>query len=53
MTKEWETKYERLTPMIVPRSSQEVARDDEFVLYTVTLFRKVHDDFVHKAREAK
>ncbi|WOO83896.1 V-type proton ATPase subunit C [Vanrija pseudolonga] len=51
--KSWYEKYERLTPMVVPRSSQEVAKDGEFILVTVTLFRKVRDDFINKARENK
>ncbi|KAL1406367.1 Vacuolar ATP synthase subunit C [Vanrija albida] len=51
--KTWYEKYERLTPMVVPRSSQEVAKDGEFILVTVTLFRKVRDDFINKARENK
>lgn len=28
-----------------------LATDDEFTLYAVTIFRKVHDDFVQKCRE--
>ncbi|TXT12884.1 hypothetical protein VHUM_01285 [Vanrija humicola] len=51
--KSWYENYERLTPMVVPRSSQEVAKDSEFYLVTVTLFRKVRDDFINKARENK
>jgi V-type H+-transporting ATPase subunit C len=30
-----------------------LAQDDDFALYTVTIFRKVHDEFVQKAREQK
>ncbi|PWN89151.1 putative VMA5-H+-ATPase V1 domain 42 kd subunit, vacuolar [Acaromyces ingoldii] len=51
--KEWTAKYERLTPMVVPRSSRKLAQDDEYALFNVTLFKKSHDDFVQKAREAK
>ncbi|GMK55598.1 hypothetical protein CspeluHIS016_0206540 [Cutaneotrichosporon spelunceum] len=51
--KEWFNTYERLSNMVVPRSSQELAKDNDFVLVTVTIFKKVHDDFVHKSREHK
>lgn len=30
---------------------RKLASDDEFSLFTVTVFKKVHDEFVHKARE--
>ncbi|WVR03777.1 hypothetical protein IAU60_000772 [Kwoniella sp. DSM 27419] len=50
---EWTVKYERLTSMVVPRSSQRIAMDDEYALVTVTVFKKVRDDFVHKCRENK
>ncbi|KPV74213.1 uncharacterized protein RHOBADRAFT_15559, partial [Rhodotorula graminis WP1] len=53
IVKEWETSYERLTQMVVPRSSTKLAQDDEFVLYSVTLFRRVKDEFAQKAREKK
>lgn len=32
---------------------RKLAEDDEFVLQTVTVFKKVRDEFVHKARENK
>lgn len=38
--------------MLIQPFSQ-VAVDDEFALMSVTLFRKVRDDFIHKARENK
>ncbi|RSH94719.1 Vacuolar ATP synthase subunit C [Saitozyma podzolica] len=53
LQKDWANKYERLTGMVVPRSTQKLAEDDEFVLQTVTVFKKVRDEFVHKARENK
>ncbi|KZT61094.1 ATPase, V1 complex, subunit C [Calocera cornea HHB12733] len=53
LAKEWQTKYERLTSMVVPRSSIEVAADGEFTLYSVVVFRKLHDEFVQKCRENK
>ncbi|KAI8337133.1 hypothetical protein BC941DRAFT_470867 [Chlamydoabsidia padenii] len=51
--KQWNTKYETLTSMIVPRSSIKVAEDDEFGLFTITLFQRVVDEFTHKAREER
>ncbi|CAN8099516.1 unnamed protein product [Discula destructiva] len=45
--------YETLTPMVVPRSSIEVAKDDEFVLFAVTTFKKHSSEFVQKCRESK
>ncbi|POY73331.1 hypothetical protein BMF94_3666 [Rhodotorula taiwanensis] len=51
--KEWDNSYERLTQMVVPRSSTKLAEDDEYVLFSVTLFRRVKDEFAQKAREKK
>lgn len=39
--------------MVVPRSGIEIAADDEFYLYTVTVFKKHGAEFVHKAREKR
>ncbi|GLB36374.1 putative subunit of the peripheral V1 complex of vacuolar ATPase [Lyophyllum shimeji] len=53
LVKEWNAKYERLTSMVVPRSSKLVASDDEYSLFGVVLFRRVHDEFVQACRENK
>ncbi|KZT74823.1 ATPase, V1 complex, subunit C [Daedalea quercina L-15889] len=53
LVKDWTAKYERLTSMVVPRSSTSIASDDEFSLFSVVVFRKVYEDFVHKCRENK
>lgn len=45
--------YETLAPMVVPRSSVEVAVDEEFALFAVTVFQKHGAEFVHKAREKR
>lgn len=50
---EWLAKYESLTDMIVPRSSQKLAEDNDNVLFSVTVFRKVADEFKHKCVENK
>ncbi|KAI9057188.1 ATPase V1 complex subunit C [Trametes sanguinea] len=53
LVKEWNAKYERLTSMIVPRSSVLIASDDDYSLFAVVIFKRVHDDFVQKCRENK
>ena len=39
--------------MVVPRSSVELAKDDEFSLFAVTVFKKHSAEFVHKVRERR
>lgn len=39
--------------MIVPRSSQLICQDSEYGLFTVTLFKKVVEEFKLHAREKK
>ncbi|KAG1140186.1 hypothetical protein G6F37_009275 [Rhizopus arrhizus] len=51
--KQWNNKYETLTDMVVPRSSIKITEDDEFGLFTVTVFQRVVDEFCHKAREER
>jgi V-type H+-transporting ATPase subunit C len=53
MFHDWELKYEKLTDMVVPRSSQLIHQDQEHGLWTVTLFRKVVDDFKYHCRDNK
>jgi len=43
--------YETLTSMVVPRSAQLLAKDDEFQLFAVTVFKKHSAEFLHKCRE--
>lgn len=50
---DWFGKYETLTDMIVPRSSRVLFEDEENCLVSVTLFRRVADEFRHKCRENK
>lgn len=40
---DWQAGYEKLTDMIVPRSSQLITQDADFALFNVTLFKKVHE----------
>jgi len=51
--KDWEAKYERLTQMVVPRSSTKIAADDEYILYTAVVFKRVKEEFVQRCREEK
>jgi V-type H+-transporting ATPase subunit C len=53
LIKDWNSKYERLSSMVVPRSSKSVASDDEYTLFGVVIFRRVHDEFVQQCRENK
>ncbi|KAK6920457.1 ATPase, V1 complex, subunit C [Dillenia turbinata] len=49
--KDWLTSYETLTTFVVPRSSKMLYEDNEYALYTVTLFARVADNFKSSARE--
>ncbi|RFU30028.1 hypothetical protein B7463_g6328, partial [Scytalidium lignicola] len=52
--KEFMRSYETISPMVVPRSSVEIAEDKEgFTLFAVTVFRKHVQEFLHKCREMK
>lgn len=53
MLNDWNTNYEKITDMIVPRSSQVITQDNDYALCTVTLFKKVVDEFKLHARERK
>lgn len=51
---EWEESYETLSEYIVPRSSVRIQVDDkDSALYTVTMFRRVVEDFKQSAREKR
>lgn len=50
---EWYSVYEKLTDMIVPRSTQLIVQDAEYGLFTITLFKKVIEEFKLHAREKK
>jgi V-type H+-transporting ATPase subunit C len=49
--KDWLSSYESLDTFVVPRSSKKLYEDNEYALYTVTLFAKVVDNFKIRARE--
>lgn len=50
---EWLGSYENLVPFIVPKSSQQIAEDDDFVLFNVVCFQRVGEDLKIKCREKK
>ncbi|XP_008160637.2 V-type proton ATPase subunit C 2 isoform X2 [Eptesicus fuscus] len=50
---QWQKTYESLSDMVVPRSTKLICEDKEGGLFTVTLFRKVIDDFKARAKENK
>ena len=51
LVKDFLKTYETLSPMVVPRSGQLLAKDDEYQLWAVTVFKKHSGEFVHKCRE--
>lgn len=51
--KDFMVKYETLCDMIVPRSAREISRDQDYILFAVTVFKKVVLDFKQKAKENK
>lgn len=53
MFNDWTANYEKITDMIVPRSSQLIHQDNDYGLFNVTLFKKVVEEFKHHARERK
>jgi V-type H+-transporting ATPase subunit C len=50
---DWYNKYESLCTMIVPRTTELITQDQDYALFTVTLFEKTEDVFRHKCRENK
>lgn len=51
--KEWWAKYESLAEYVVPQSSKMIYEDSEHGIFTVTLFRKVVDEYKLHCRENK
>ncbi|KAI6227322.1 V-type proton ATPase subunit C [Aphelenchoides fujianensis] len=51
--KEWESSYTTLADMVVPQSAKKITEDQEHALYTVTLFKKVIDEYKTNSRERK
>lgn len=53
LVKDFLKSYETLSPMVVPRSANQIAKDDEFSLFAVATFKKHSAEFVHKCREKR
>lgn len=51
--KDFNRTYETVSAMVVPRSAYWIAKDEEFNLYSVAVFKKHSSEFVHKCRERK
>lgn len=50
---DWNASYPTLTDLVVPNSSEFVVSDNDYGLFTVTVFRKIAQDFKTVAREKK
>ncbi|KAL0811087.1 hypothetical protein ABMA28_010355 [Loxostege sticticalis] len=46
MFNDWNANYEKITDMIVPRSTQLIHQDNDYGLFTVTLFKKKITDMI-------
>ncbi|KAM3726276.1 V-type proton ATPase subunit [Dirofilaria immitis] len=53
LAKEWQQKYESLSDMVVPGSSRLIIEDGDQMLFSVTLFKKVIDEYKTHCRENK
>jgi len=53
LMKEWESKYSTFADMVVPGSARKITQDQDHILYTVTLFKKVIDEYRGRCRENK
>ncbi|RKP32937.1 ATPase, V1 complex, subunit C [Metschnikowia bicuspidata] len=53
LVSDFEKSYETITQFVVPRSAQEIAADSEYVLFSVSLFKKFQTEFVTACREHK
>jgi len=51
--RDWYAKYESLSQMVVPRSARLIEEDAEYGLFSVTLFKKVVDEYKFHCRENK
>lgn len=53
MSKEWLASYETMVDFVLPKSSKLIHEDSESALFTVTLFKRMADDFKNAAREKR
>lgn len=52
-TMRWSSSYERLSDLVVPRSSRLIAEEDDYALFSVTVFVKAKEAFIKAALEEK
>jgi len=52
-TNDWTANYSKLAQCIVPESSELISEDNEYGLWSITLFRKFIDEFKGACREKK
>eukprot|EP00835_Amoeboradix_gromovi_P005016 NODE_434_length_8679_cov_0.241142.p4 type:complete len:273 gc:universal NODE_434_length_8679_cov_0.241142:254-1072(+) len=48
LEEEWNSEYETISEMVVPRSAKKLANDTDYCLYTVVIFKKFKDSFTEK-----
>lgn len=53
LVQSWLNSYETLSELVVPRSSKFIAEDEEYELWSVTVFKKKLEEFSNSAREKK
>lgn len=53
LEQDWKNEYWKLNEYVCPRSSVVVARDSDYILYAVVVFKKVVDDFKLGCRKKK
>lgn len=53
LKKDFLSSYESLVQMVVPRSAKEIESDNEYILYSTTLFKKYIPDYLQSLREKK
>uniref|UniRef100_A0A183V5V2 V-type proton ATPase subunit C n=1 Tax=Toxocara canis TaxID=6265 RepID=A0A183V5V2_TOXCA len=53
LAKDWNAKYETLADMVVPGSSRLITTDGDQMLFSVTLFKKVIEEYKTHCRENK
>lgn len=53
LAKDWTAKYETLADMVVPGSSRLITEDNDQMLFSVTLFKKVIEEYKTHCRENK
>jgi len=53
MSKDWVNEYENLTEYVAPRSARLIYEDEEYGLWSVTIFKKVFEEFKYNCGRYK